>query len=54
MIIHMEKTFKAMKCQKWIKISKRNENNGKPTKKALDFLGFLFGNFNISDIFYKI
>ena len=28
-------------------ISKRNENNGTPTKKALDFCWFQFGDFNI-------
>ena len=35
-------------------ISRRNENNGTPTNKAPYFFWFLCGDFDISDIFYKI
>ena len=40
MIIHVEKTFRAMqypKCKK--NITRRNENNIRLTKEALDFFG---------------
>ena len=39
MIVHMEKTFKAMQCQNGKNISRRIENNRTPKpKKAPDFL----------------
>ena len=35
-------------------ISRRNKNHKTCAKKALTFFGFVFGDFNISNIFYKI
>ena len=53
MNIHIEKTFKD-NVKSVENISRKNENNGTPTKKGPDFFWFLCGYVNFSDIFYKI
>ena len=54
MIIHMEKTFKAMHFEKCKKYFKRKENHKTLAKKAPNCFGFQVGDINISDNFYKI
>ena len=54
MIIHERKTVQAWQCQKCRKYFKKKQNSQNTWKKALSFFWFLFGEFNILDIFYKI
>ena len=53
MILHVKKTVEAYQCQKCRKYFDKKQESQNTCKKALIFL-FLFGGFNISDIFYKI
>ena len=54
MIIYVKKTFEAkqwLKCRKYFKKKPQSQNM---CKTSTLFFRFLFGDFNISDIFYKI
>ena len=54
MIIHVKKTVEAQQCQKCRKYFKKKQESQNICKKALTFFWFPFGDFNISNIFYKI
>ena len=49
MIIHVEKTRKAMHCQRVESFSIKSENHETLTKKAYNFFWFPVENINISD-----
>ena len=50
----MEKTFKAMQCQKCRKYFRKNKNHKTHVKKHFIFVWFLVKDINIINNFYKI
>ena len=51
-IIYLKKTVQAYQCQKCRKYLKTKQQSQSTCKKNTYFFWFLFGDFNISNIFY--
>ena len=54
MIIHVKRLLRQSNVKSVENISRKNKNHKTGAKKALSFFWFLFRDFNISNIFYKI
>ena len=54
MIIHVKRQLRPSNVKSVENISRKNKNPKICAKKALIFFWFLFGDFNISNTFYKI